>query len=200
MAKRKGANKENLEETRKIFLQAGLEEFCVYGYANASTSRIVTESNMARGSLYYHFGDKQGLFIAIYEDMMYNAIGKVGKLMEAENDAWSSFIVGTREFLKLCTDAKFRKIVLIESQSAIAFEKRIEMHEKTFLGKLRTILSELFKQGYFKNYSIETLSVIIFGMLAEIGRALHYVPDTISALNAFEKSFVLAMENMAKNQ
>jgi len=200
MAKRKGANKENLVETRKIFLRAGLEEFCEHGYANASTSRIVGASDMARGSLYYHFGDKQGLFIAIYEDLMNNAIHKVEKLMDAENNTWASFITGTTEFLKLCTDKKFRKIVLIESQSAITFEKRVEMHKKTFLGKLHSILTELFEQGYFKNYSIETLSVIIFGMLAEIGRALHYAPDTKTALNAFEQSFILSMESMAKKQ
>jgi AcrR family transcriptional regulator len=60
MGKKHGPNKENLEATRRIFLNIARKEFSTRGYYNASTAAIVEESGMARGSLYYHFGDKKG--------------------------------------------------------------------------------------------------------------------------------------------
>ena len=70
MAKKPGPNKQNLEATRRIFLNIARKEFSTQGYYNASTAHIVEESGMARGSLYYHFGDKKGLFRAVYEELM----------------------------------------------------------------------------------------------------------------------------------
>lgn len=198
MAKRKGTNKENLEETRKNFLKAGLKEFCECSYANASTSRIVQTSDMARGSLYYHFGDKQGLFVAIYEDLMNSSYKDVVKVMDAENDAWASFVAGSLKFLDFSKTLAFRKIVLIESQTAMTIEKRIEILERTFLGKLRAIIEELISQGYFQGHTAHTVTVIVFGILGEIGRAIHYVGDPDRTLEEFSKSYIKTIESMAK--
>ena len=66
MAKRPGANKDNYDETQSVFLALARLEFATYGYAKASTNRIVQQSGMARGSLYYHFKDKEDLFRSIW--------------------------------------------------------------------------------------------------------------------------------------
>jgi len=47
MSKRKGPNKENLQETRDSFIQIAIREFTRCGYADASTSRIVDESEIS---------------------------------------------------------------------------------------------------------------------------------------------------------
>ena len=70
MGKKSGPNKLNLLKTRNVFLDIGREEFVKNGYSGTSTNVIVDRADMARGSLYYHFGDKQGLFKAVFEDLL----------------------------------------------------------------------------------------------------------------------------------
>ncbi len=197
MSKRQGPNKENLEETRQTFLDIATIEFTEYGYNQASTSRIVENSGMARGSLYYHFGDKQGLFRAVYEEMLATALKNVSKKMDQENNNWKALIIGAEAFLDLCSDKAFRKITLLESQAAISFEERIEIHRRTLLGKLQLLLKELLHEGYFPGHTIQTITTFIFGILGEIGRVFDFSQDIESDLKTYKSSFVSSITAMA---
>jgi len=172
VGKRPGKNKDNLEETKKKFLAISRVEFAEYGYADASTSRIVQNSGMARGSLYYHFGDKNGLFKAVYEQVMFEGLEKITFQMKGQPTDWLALKAGVQSFLDLCLDPVYRKITLIESQAAMTFRERFAVHEKTLLGKLRELLPKLFEEGYFKGHTEDTISIFIFGMLAETGRRM----------------------------
>lgn len=196
MSKRQGPNKENLEETRRIFIRVATEEFCKYGYPNASTSRIVTESNMARGSLYYHFGDKNGLFRAVYTNILEESLITVAKEMDSKSDAWDALMAGSKTFLSLCTEDNFRKIVLIESQSALSYAERITIQSETLLGKLRSVLPELMSRGYFQGHTTDTIAVFIMGILGEIGRSFDINPESREKRQVFEQAYLQTMLTM----
>lgn len=193
MSKRHGSNKENLEETRKIFLEIARDEFCKSGYADASTSRIVEKSGMARGSLYYHFGDKNGLFRAVYEQAMQKAMHDVSAVMDPIDDAWDAFIAGAHAFLDLCMDDTFRKIVLIESQGAISFVDRFEIQQQTLLSKLRSLLPEIMSRGYFPGHTGKTVAIFIYGALGEIGRAFDLSEDIEEDRQIYGRAFEKSM-------
>lgn len=188
MSKRPGKNKENLEETKRIFIAIARDEFSEHGYADASTSRIVQRSGMARGSLYYHFGDKNGLFKAVYEAVMYEGLEKITFQMKGQPTAWGALNAGVQAFLDLCMDPVYRKITLIESQAAMSFQERFAVHEKTLLGKLRELLPELLDDGCFPGHTEETISIIIFGMLAECGRVIDTAEDAKASRAVFGKA------------
>lgn len=189
MSKRPGSNKENLEETRRIFLKVAKDEFCEYGFAQASTSRIVERSGMARGSLYYHFGDKNGLFHDVYEDIMKKCIVGVSEKMDIFEDAWDAFMAGADAFLDLCLQKEFRKIILIESQGAMTYEQRIAIQKQTLLAKLQNLLPDLFARGYFPGHTGETFSIFIYGILGETGRALDFSNDIEKDRQTFGLAF-----------
>jgi AcrR family transcriptional regulator len=194
MSKRPGSNKENLEETRRVFLNVAVDEFCEYGFAQASTSRIVERSGMARGSLYYHFGDKNGLFHDVYEDIMFQYIEGVSEKMDALKDPWESFLAGADAFLDLCMKKDFRKIILIESQGAMTYEQRFAIQGKTLLAKLRELLPDLFARGYFPGHTPETFSIFMFGILGETGRALDFSKNIEQDRKTFGTAFVETMK------
>ena len=196
MSKRPGKNKTNLKETHRNFLVIAREEFAEHGYADASTSRIVQKSGMARGSLYYHFGDKNGLFRAVYEGMMYEGLEKITFQMKGQPTQWGALNAGVQAFLDLCMDSTYRKITLIESQAAMSFQERYAIHEKTLLGKLRELLPELIKQGYFAGHTEQTISVLIFGMLAESGRTMDSAKDIEKTRQLFGKAIESTLELM----
>lgn len=193
MAKKHGPNKENLEATRRIFLNIARKEFSTLGYYNASTANIVEESGMARGSLYYHFGDKKGLFRAVYEELMGEMQATIKTDVASAKDAWDAFISSGLKVLDLCMTNETRRII-IDVHTALSYRERLEVLQRTLLFELHTILQGVFKMGYFKGHDPRSLSVMIFGILSEGGRSLELADDIHHARESIGKSFVLLME------
>lgn len=54
-------------DTRQQILQAALRRFAHSGYAGASVQDIVDEARVTKPMLYYHFGNKEGLYSALIE-------------------------------------------------------------------------------------------------------------------------------------
>jgi AcrR family transcriptional regulator len=58
------------QATRIALLTAAREVFTEAGYADANITDIVNRAASSVGSLYHHFGGKQDLYIALYDDYM----------------------------------------------------------------------------------------------------------------------------------
>ena len=199
MSKRPGPNKDNLEATRKIFMDIAKLEFCNYGYPDASTTRIVTDSGMARGSLYYHFGDKNGLFKAVYEELLDDALIYISKHMDAQDTPLESLLSGAKAFLELCLEENFRKIVLIQSQSAMSYGERVQVLQKTLLGKLRSLIPALIEDGHFPGHTTDTATIFIFGILGEAGRALDFTPNPEQTMADYNRAFASTIKMLKAN-
>lgn len=59
------------EGTRKgAILSTASRLFARKGYANATTSEIAREAGVAEGTLYHHFGSKDGIFLTLFDETM----------------------------------------------------------------------------------------------------------------------------------
>lgn len=193
MAKKHGPNKENLEATRRLFLAIARKEFSTRGYYNASTADIVEESKMARGSLYYHFGDKKGLFRAVYEELMYEMQASVRAVMEKAKTPWDALIDGSLNLLDLCTEDKTRRIV-IDVHTALTYEERLEILHRTLMDDLINALKSVIEAGHFKGHEPRPLAIIVFGMLSESGRSFELANDVPKARRVIGDTFTRFME------
>jgi AcrR family transcriptional regulator len=59
--------KETNFEKRDELLQAALDEFSVKKYEEASLNNIIKKASISKGTFYYHFKDKQDLYIYLLE-------------------------------------------------------------------------------------------------------------------------------------
>lgn len=55
------------DKTRSVILKAAINEFSKNGYGGATVEKIVQRAKRNERSLYYHFGNKEGLYIAALE-------------------------------------------------------------------------------------------------------------------------------------
>lgn len=193
MAKKHGPNKENLEATRKVFLDIARREFAAQGYYNASTASIVEESGMARGSLYYHFGDKKGLFGAVYEQLMEEMQSEILAKIEAIPDCWEALMTGCLTVLDLCMKNETRRIV-VDVHTALSYAERLEILGRTLLYELQLLLRRAIAEGYFEGHELRSLSIIIFGILSEGGRSFELADDVGKARQDIGNAFLLFME------
>ncbi|TSD99777.1 TetR/AcrR family transcriptional regulator [Skermania sp. ID1734] len=61
------ARQARAEITRDAVLAGAADVFLRLGYANASLSEIIAQSNVTKGALYFHFGSKEELARAVVE-------------------------------------------------------------------------------------------------------------------------------------
>ena len=52
-------------EHKQKLLDAALEEFTAYGYEQASINRILERAGMSKGQFYYHFSNKETLYLSL---------------------------------------------------------------------------------------------------------------------------------------
>lgn len=57
-------------ETRQQILRAALKHFANAGYAATSVQQIVDDAKVSKPALYYYFGDKAGLFVALVNEAL----------------------------------------------------------------------------------------------------------------------------------
>ena len=72
------------EETRRQILKAARECFAAYGYA-ATTNRIIAErAGYTTAAVYHHFGRKNDLMIAVYQDTQLQDFARMRAAIESE--------------------------------------------------------------------------------------------------------------------
>jgi TetR/AcrR family transcriptional regulator, regulator of autoinduction and epiphytic fitness len=57
-------------EKAEAILAGGIQEFLAHGYAATSMDRIATTAGVSKATVYSHFQDKEGLFIALIEQLV----------------------------------------------------------------------------------------------------------------------------------
>jgi AcrR family transcriptional regulator len=56
------------ERTRQAILAAAREEFAEHGLSGARVDAIAARTNSVKRMIYYYFGSKEGLYLAVLED------------------------------------------------------------------------------------------------------------------------------------
>jgi AcrR family transcriptional regulator len=117
------------ERRRRELLESALLEFSTKGYAGARTDQIVGRTNSNKALLYHYFGSKEGLYIAVLEEV-YAGIRR----SEAAID-----------FDGLCPPDAIRRLVeftfdyYIENPSFVRMINNENLHEAAFLKRSKSI-------------------------------------------------------------
>src|SRR5271155_2959323 len=77
---------ERSEATRAALIDAARRLFSTKGYARSGREEIVALAGVTRGALQHHFGDKQALFIAVYETMEQEVVASTAAAAMAVGD------------------------------------------------------------------------------------------------------------------
>jgi len=99
------------QATRIALLTAAREVFTEAGYADANITDIVDRAASSVGSLYHHFGGKQDLYIALYDDYQHRQQHRAARAFRAalatgEDDALQLFIASTRQHVRVTGECR----------------------------------------------------------------------------------------------
>src|SRR3954468_3933008 len=78
---------ERTAATRALLIGAARTLFANKGFAEVSTQAIVAAAGVTRGALYHQFGDKAGLFAAVYEDVERHLVSDIARQIADDQPA-----------------------------------------------------------------------------------------------------------------
>jgi AcrR family transcriptional regulator len=157
------------ESTRGRILDAALEVFAAKGYHEASVDEIVEESQTSKGSVYFHFPNKQKLFLAL--------VDKFSDLLERRvTEAISTHSEGIARVdaaLVTCleTFGQYRplaKILFVQAMGlGAAFEEKLlEVHDR-FARLIKVYLDEAVQVGDIDPIDTDVVSRAWMGAINE---------------------------------
>lgn len=75
-------HEESKSQTRTRLIAAGREHFLRYGFSKSTAEKISKRAGYTRGALYSNFGDKEGLFLAVIREILYESLNAFEKLAD----------------------------------------------------------------------------------------------------------------------
>ncbi|THF64981.1 TetR/AcrR family transcriptional regulator [Pseudothauera nasutitermitis] len=117
MQQQRRTRAEMIEETRAKLVATARRAFATQGFAHTSMDDFTAAAGLTRGALYHHFGSKEGLLIAVIEQVE----AEVGERLQAVSDAapspWEGFRRRCRTYLELALEPEIRRIILQDARA-----------------------------------------------------------------------------------
>lgn len=73
---------ENTKDRRELILATALRLFTEYGYFNTTVHDIQKEANVSIGSIYHHFGNKETIAKAVFEEIEETMVNEIRRIMQ----------------------------------------------------------------------------------------------------------------------
>ena len=145
------AQKTGSEKYQKI-IQAATKVFAQKGFYNSKVADVAKEANVADGTIYLYFKNKDDLLISIFEDSMDTFSGEVQKVVDGVSDPVEKLCRFIRLHLELVRENQDTALVLqIELRQSSKFMKEYAATKfRDYLALISTILEEGQAKGVFK--------------------------------------------------
>ena len=155
------------ESTRERILDAALSVFSHKGYHDARLDEIVAESKTSKGSIYFHFPNKERLFLALVEKFADLVERRVTEAIERQ----TSPMAKVEAALEACLEAfgRYRrpaKVMLVQATGlgTVFEEKRLEINER-FANLIRIYLNEAVAAGEIDEVDTDVIAYAWLGSI-----------------------------------
>ena len=106
---------ERRQSTRRKILDAAMSVFAEKGYHETAVDDIVRASSTSKGAVYFHFPNKQGIFLALVEYLADQVLDRMESAIEAEKGGINKVEIALRTALEFFgSHRNLARILLVE--------------------------------------------------------------------------------------
>lgn len=143
-------------EHSDALLETALEAFSTHGYEQASINVILEKAGMSKGQFYYHFGNKEGLYLALIEILIARKAAFLETVMQPEEFQQDIFGVFKTQILYGIAFAREYPLIDCFSESFLKekgtpiYEKVMAIHNFEENQGLNQLIEQAYAQGDFR--------------------------------------------------
>lgn len=151
-------------------LEAALQVFSRKGYRDASVDDIAVESETSKGGVYFHFPNKQAIFLALLERMAALLRSRVEEAIAAERDPVRKADIALQVVLH--TFGSHRTLARLFFVDALGagreFNQRMAALRSEFAALIQQHLDEAIRQGAIPPVDTAVAARVWFGAINEV--------------------------------
>ncbi|SFB34521.1 transcriptional regulator, TetR family [Cohnella sp. OV330] len=151
-------------------LAAAVKVFAEHGYHGSQISRIAKEADVADGTIYLYFKNKEDILVSLFRERLGGLIGKFEASVRASETAEAALrILCELHFAELERHPLLAHVTQIElRQSALELRKEIGKTLKPYLVLIESVLLEGMASGAFRpELDVKLSRQLIFGAMDE---------------------------------
>jgi AcrR family transcriptional regulator len=177
--------KDNGANTQARLRAAGWKLFGTVGYRSTAVGALCSEAGVTTGALYHHFGDKQGLFAAVAEELDRSLVERSGAAtaaaVAAGKTAREGFFAAVDAFLASGVDPRGRRIGLVDAPAVLGADGWLAIRDRHGLAAMTRSVVGLQALGLAPQGQPRRLARIILGLLMGAVEALPRSPAAAKA-------------------
>ena len=157
------------DATRAALIAAARPLFASRGYADVRTEEIVRAASVTRGALYHHFSGKDGLFLAVFEDVEQELLDLIaGRIANSgASSPLDALDFGIGVMLEAAVDPGIAQIVLIDAPSVLGWKTWREVGWKYGMGLTEGVLAAAIEAGEVEAQPVRPLAHVLLGAMDE---------------------------------
>ncbi len=160
---------ERSEATRAALVASGRRLFGRNGYGRTAREEIVADAGVTRGALQHHFGDKQGLFRAVFEELEQEVVMSTAQaaLQVAHEHPLEMLRAGCHAYLDAMLDPAVQRICAIDGPAVLPTDVRSEIADRYAFALVREVVESAMSHGEIQRVPLEPLTrMLLAGMMA----------------------------------
>jgi AcrR family transcriptional regulator len=158
------------EATRERLLEAAEQVFAEKGYHGAVVDDIIHESDTSKGGFYFHFPNKQAIFLALIDALVPKLAAAIERAIAAETDALAQLDAALSTVLELFSrHRRLSKILLVEAVGlGHGFDAKLMTTRSRFAAMIQSYLDRAVAAGAIPVQDTVTASWVWFGAINEL--------------------------------
>jgi|KBSSwiStaDraftv2_1062776.scaffolds.fasta_scaffold06638_9 AcrR family transcriptional regulator len=169
------------ETTRRALIVEARRCFGARGYHVVGVRDITAAAGMTRGALAHHFGGKEELFLAVFDEVEREVAAGTAypEVQLATTNAWDRFRAGVEFYLDAALRADVQRITLIDGPAVLGWSRWRALEEDYYLGMMVKFLQRAIDDGAIRPQPVETLAHMIFGSVTEAALMIAHSEDAM---------------------
>jgi AcrR family transcriptional regulator len=153
--------------TKSELMAAARELFSTRGYAAVPADEIVRAAGVTRGALYHHYGDKQGLFRAVFEQVEDEIAQEIEAATAGAPDTVTGLLLALGAFLDACERPEVQRISLTDAPAVLGWATWREVDSRYGLGLVVRSLNRAVDEGVLTPQPVEVLAQLVLSAVIE---------------------------------
>lgn len=161
------------EDKHQRIIRAALKVFAKKGFYNSRVSEIAKEAEVADGTIYLYFKNKDDILISVFETEMKKMISSMKKELSKYRDPIEKIRMFAFQHLNMITENQdWAEVAQVELRQSSKFMREyVKDHYIDYLNIFAYIIQEGQEKGIFKeNINTGIAKRAFFGALDEMGR------------------------------